>query len=68
MKVDFTSQNTCVHKYSIKLTRISKTLIYVIITMNRLLKVQLVIYINFWNINVRRIIDKPFLDIRINST
>jgi hypothetical protein len=29
-----------------------------------LLKVQLVIYINVWNINVRRIIDKPFLAIR----
>jgi hypothetical protein len=48
--------------------KISKTLVYVIITMNMLLKVQLVIYINFWNINVRRIIDKPFLAIRINST
>jgi hypothetical protein len=44
--------------------KISKTLVYVIITMNMLLKVQLVIYINFWNINVRRIIDKPFLAIR----
>jgi hypothetical protein len=68
MKMDFTSQNTCVHKYGTKLIRIGKILVYVIITMNMLLKAQLVIYINFWNINVRRIMNKPFLAIRINST
>jgi hypothetical protein len=46
--------------------KISKTLVYVIITMNMLLKVQLVIYINFWNINVSRIMNKPFLAICIS--
>ena len=40
IKIYFTSHDKCIHKYGTKLRRIIKIFMYVVITMNMLLKVS----------------------------
>jgi hypothetical protein len=62
-----TSHDKCIHKYDTKLCRISKISMYVVMTMNRLLKAPFSNLQLILSILMLEELNKQFLVIRINS-
>jgi hypothetical protein len=62
-----TSHDKCIHKYDTKLRRISKISMYVVMTMNRLLKAPFSNLQLILTILMLEELNKQFLVIRINS-